>query len=173
MIDFAKLSDPDHMAAAKREREAFEAAQEALHRRRRAAVNLLTQEDPIYAALTPRERDFVRNIQRNLNTYSPLSTPQHDWLMDITARFGSAYESVPGHYVFTRDSTMVSVHGGGLADHTTHTDAASLLAWASAHGVAAEEATASFCAHSERLTRSATIPRPAAATPNAGPSLDY
>lgn len=167
VIDFSKLSDPEHIENSRREREAAEAAQAATDRRRRAAIRMLALEDHIHAALSDKERRFVRSVEHHINTSGFLTDPQHNWLFDIAKRFGAAFESAPGLYAFSLHDRLISVHGSGLADRSAHIAVASLRAWASNHGVSAQETEDAFAGHVKR-----TALAPKRATADAGPSFD-
>ncbi|WP_454727702.1 MULTISPECIES: hypothetical protein [Cupriavidus] len=147
VLDFSKLTDPEHIAALEREREASRAVYEAKENRQRAAIRMLTLEDDLYAAMSTKEREFVRNVQRRMDAYQGVSDTQHRWLFDIVKRFGVAFESAPGHYAFRRDGAVISAHGPGLAHQTRHTTQESFLQWAEAQGVSPPEATAAYATH--------------------------
>ncbi|WP_432262842.1 hypothetical protein [Cupriavidus sp. TMH.W2] len=167
MIDFSKLSDPKHIENARRERAAAEAAQAATDRRRRAAIRMLVLEDHIHAALSDKERRFVRSVENHINISGFLTDPQHNWLFDIAKRFGTAFESVPGLYAFSLHGRLISVHDSGLTDRAAHTSVETLRTWASQHGVSAQEADNAFAGH---LKRAALAPARSAAA--ASPSCD-
>ncbi|MHB0927743.1 MAG: hypothetical protein ACYC3W_02310 [Candidatus Nanopelagicales bacterium] len=84
MFDFKKLSDPEHIAQAKAEREAAEAAQEALYRSDSAVVEALRARE---GELSAKERSLVGSAWgRRLSLGIPVTDRQRSWLHDICGR---------------------------------------------------------------------------------------
>lgn len=80
MIDFAKLSDPEWQAQARKESEEAAAKAQAHEKMLRRELDICLE---AYETLTETERSLVRNCQSRLNSYQLLSQKQEKWLLDI------------------------------------------------------------------------------------------
>ncbi len=82
-LDFSKLNDPAWKEKMRLEREAEDAAREALDLKLREALDTCLE---AIETLAENERSLVRNCRTRLNTYLLPSEKQQKWLHDIAAR---------------------------------------------------------------------------------------
>ncbi len=85
-LDFSKLNDPAWKEKMRLEREAEDAAREALERKLREALDVCLAD---IETLAENERSLVRNCRTRLNTYLLPSEKQQSWLLDIAARLAA------------------------------------------------------------------------------------
>ncbi len=89
-LDFSKLNDPAWKEKMRLEREAEDAAREALELKLREALDVCLAE---LETLAENERSLVRNCRTRLNTYLLPSEKQQKWLLDIAARLAAQNDS--------------------------------------------------------------------------------